>query len=576
MATSWFADHTPSESFPIYSRANCAEVFPDPVSPLTMDYSWPGAGDAGLRRWMFRFCVDPEELDDYQNVMFEVYNAYMFINASVSRLMGARMPGMTVEMIDAAYFGTETQMPDYVPREKDDDPALQEMAGQAALRFMTTTEIPPHVGRLREEVDRFVEERPDISKVDEVELLARLRVTAPLFEEIFEWHSEASTAAGVVLGALTAITMGLERPGLDARIAGAIGEIDSAAPSWALWELSRLVAESAELDAGFEAGIDGLVERLGQMGPASEELQEGLSRFSDEFGSRGPNEWEMRSPSWETAPDLVLTLIDRMRVSPATSSPEAGHQRARAASDQAIAEVRSALSESEEALGAFEAALVSTRIWTATRERTKTTIVKVVHEGRLAALEMGRRLASDGRLADPNHIFMLRDDELEVALAGPSLASECTRRDAQFNELADFEPPFVWEGEPPPLDSWPHPSETTRVAAAGAGETFVGLGGSAGSVTGRARVITDPLAGADLEPGDILVAPLTDPSWTPLFVPAAAVVVDVGGMMGHAVIVSRELGIPCVVAVVDGTRRIPDGATITVDGDSGTVTVESV
>ena len=114
MATNWFADHTPSTSFPIYSRANCAEVFPDPVSPLTQDYSWPGAGDEGLGRWMYRFTLDPSEVDEHSNVMFEVYNAYMFINVSVARLMGARMPGMTVEMVDMSWFGTDSQLSAYV------------------------------------------------------------------------------------------------------------------------------------------------------------------------------------------------------------------------------------------------------------------------------------------------------------------------------------------------------------------------------------------------------------------------------------------------------------------------------
>ena len=79
-----------------------------------------------------------------------------------------------------------------------------------------------------------------------------------------------------------------------------------------------------------------------------------------------------------------------------------------------------------------------------------------------------------------------------------------------------------------------------------------------------------------LEPGEILVAPLTDPSWTPLFVAAEGVVVDVGAVMSHAVIVSRELGIPCAVSVTDATRRIPDGALIEVDGSTGTVTILDV
>jgi pyruvate,water dikinase len=83
----------------------------------------------------------------------------------------------------------------------------------------------------------------------------------------------------------------------------------------------------------------------------------------------------------------------------------------------------------------------------------------------------------------------------------------------------------------------------------------------------------DPADAVDLEPGEVLVAPITDPAWTPLFLPSAAVVVDVGALMSHAVIVSRELGIPCVVSVENATERIPDGALVEVDGTAGTVTV---
>jgi rifampicin phosphotransferase len=92
-------------------------------------------------------------------------------------------------------------------------------------------------------------------------------------------------------------------------------------------------------------------------------------------------------------------------------------------------------------------------------------------------------------------------------------------------------------------------------------------------VEGRARVILDSNDPTDLDPGDILVAPITDPSWTPLFVPAAGVVVDVGAPLSHAIIVSRELGIPCVISATDATRRIPNGALIRVDGNTGAVTI---
>jgi pyruvate,water dikinase len=77
----------------------------------------------------------------------------------------------------------------------------------------------------------------------------------------------------------------------------------------------------------------------------------------------------------------------------------------------------------------------------------------------------------------------------------------------------------------------------------------------------------------DLQPGEILIAPFTDAAWTPLFIPAAGVVVETGGLLSHAAIVAREFGIPAVVAVKGATSVIQDGQTVTIDGAAGTVTL---
>jgi phosphoenolpyruvate synthase/pyruvate phosphate dikinase len=129
----------------------------------------------------------------------------------------------------------------------------------------------------------------------------------------------------------------------------------------------------------------------------------------------------------------------------------------------------------------------------------------------------------------------------------------------------------VFAGDVPPLSGWDRRDDALETVSSGT--TLPGIPGCPGVARGRARVILDPADPRSLEPGDVLVAPITDPAWTPLFVPAAAVVVDVGAQMSHAVIVSRELGIPCVVSVTDGTRRIADGAMVEVDGTAGTVKV---
>jgi phosphoenolpyruvate synthase/pyruvate phosphate dikinase len=124
----------------------------------------------------------------------------------------------------------------------------------------------------------------------------------------------------------------------------------------------------------------------------------------------------------------------------------------------------------------------------------------------------------------------------------------------------------------PPLSQYRHKGESDAKPA-GLGDVVQGVPGCPGHFTGRARVVTDPGDPGDLEPGDVLVAPLTDPAWTPLFMAVGAVVVNVGGQISHAIIVSRELGLPCVISATDATVRIPDGATIEVNGDTGAVTI---
>lgn len=103
-----------------------------------------------------------------------------------------------------------------------------------------------------------------------------------------------------------------------------------------------------------------------------------------------------------------------------------------------------------------------------------------------------------------------------------------------------------------------------------------GLGASPGVVAGKVRVLASPSEAGSLEPGEILVARMTSPDWVPLMRRAAAVVTDAGGMTSHAAIVSRELGIPCVVGTKDGTRRLPVGEVVTVDGTRGTITLGDV
>ena len=165
---------------------------------------------------------------------------------------------------------------------------------------------------------------------------------------------------------------------------------------------------------------------------------------------------------------------------------------------------------------------------------------------------------------------MLMVSEWEQLLDNKLDAQELiNRRKFESEKLASLEPPFIVNSIVPPIDEW-------RVRDAkdlSSTQIIKGQPGCAGTFKGRARVITDASEPGDLQPNDVLVARHTDPSWTPLFSAVSAVVVDVGATISHAVIVARELGVPCVTSATNATSLIPDGALIEVNGSSGTVTI---
>ena len=156
-----------------------------------------------------------------------------------------------------------------------------------------------------------------------------------------------------------------------------------------------------------------------------------------------------------------------------------------------------------------------------------------------------------------------------------SFAEVIAERAALARYLNDREPPMWFEGLIPDPQTWPLrrlPGE--RRDALPSGTQLSGIAVSGGVAAGPARVITDPADPRGLEPGEILVCALTDPSWTPLFLVAAAVACDTGAMQSHASIVARELGIPAVMSVPNITT-IADGTWLEVDGNTGTVRIRS-
>jgi phosphohistidine swiveling domain-containing protein len=224
--------------------------------------------------------------------------------------------------------------------------------------------------------------------------------------------------------------------------------------------------------------------------------------------------------------------------------------------------------------GQLAAAIGCSKAWLPGRERTKTNNIRVIHEMRMAMREIGRRMVELGVFDEIEDFGFVTKDEMPAFLADPSPDGHHGARAASRVHAPRTARAAVRLRRPHSAgpDTWPR-RDAPAADRLGAGDVLAGMSGCSGVAEGIARVVLDSNDPFALEPGDILIAPITDPSWTPLFVPAAGVVVDVGAPMSHAIIVSRELGIPCVISATGGTRRIPNGARVRVDGSTGVVTV---
>jgi rifampicin phosphotransferase len=578
----WMVETELSDRFPFYTRANVGEVFPDPVVPLTFSFGFNGPGglggaELGFRDAYFRIGVmEPSELPAEENVFLGVVGGYAYLNASALRLLGHRAPGMTAKDIDDSFFGDAPGVPPFEARPEDDRPDLTAKVGETFGWVLTTPDLP-EVREQERLVNRIRADRPDLASLSDRELLDHAwSLLEAHFRDLFAEHIFISFLATLPIGIISKVCEAVGQPTATLRLLAGLGDVESAAPSMAMWDLGRQVEASPALSAAFDGGHAGLDERLRAAAGDDASVARFVADFDEflvRYGSRGPNEWEARSPTWETEPDLALAAIDRMRVSPESAAPRA-HNEERAAERRQLGDaITAALAADPETQGQFAAALHAATVFMPGRERTKTNCIKLIQEARVALREWGRRMVEGGHFQVVQSYGMLTKEEQYAALDDTGgLHDELERREALYGEVSTLQEPFLFVGHPGAMTDYPRRDAVT-VHRLGAGDHLQGLPGCPGKATGRARVILDSHDPTALEPGDILVAPITDPSWTPLFVPAGAVVVDVGAPLSHAIIVSRELGIPCVVSATDATKKIPDGALIEVDGDTGPVVI---
>ena len=337
----------------------------------------------------------------------------------------------------------------------------------------------------------------------------------------------------------------------------------------ALWSLATAIKGDAESAALFRSRTpDALAQRYHAATlPAT--AQRGLERFLAEYGHRAVAEIDLGIARWSEDPRHILgVLTNYIKVEDADQAPDAVFARGAAAATAMIDTLAGRAARRSTLRGRIvRFALERARALVGLRELPKYYAIVILAAMRHQLSIVGAHLAAAGRLETADDVFFVSLAEAREALAGRDLRQLVVERRASYAlELNRRRVPRVL------LSDGTEP-EAELAAGAKADGALSGTPASAGRVTGVARVIIDPV-GAHIEPGEILVAPSTDPGWTPLFLTAGGLVMEMGGANSHGAVVAREYGIPAVVGVLNATGEITTGQRITVDGSAGTIVVE--
>jgi nucleoside-diphosphate-sugar epimerase/phosphohistidine swiveling domain-containing protein len=278
-------------------------------------------------------------------------------------------------------------------------------------------------------------------------------------------------------------------------------------------------------------------DRLDKLAVDAPEFHAAVFEELELIGHRGPAELEMLSTSYADDPELLVRMVARAMSAAPTPPPQHPRipLRAKPVARLATSQLRD-------------------------REARRDKVVRANWVLRGLLREYGRRMVDAGTFHTADDVFFLLVDELDALPA--DVAGLVERRRAEHRRLATVAPPTVFSG------NW-EPSITSSQALE-SGDTLRGVGVCGGRVRGRVRIVR-PETIDDLQPGEILVAEVTDVGYTAAFCYAAAVVTELGGPMSHAAVVAREFGFPCVVDVHGATKALPQGALVEVDGTSGEI-----
>jgi phosphohistidine swiveling domain-containing protein len=335
----------------------------------------------------------------------------------------------------------------------------------------------------------------------------------------------------------------------------------------ALWQVATVIRRNvAEADLVRTTPAQELA-AMYTTGTLPPRIQRELSAFLGKYGHRAVAEIDIGVPRWSEDPAHILgVLANYLRLDDPKHAPDAVFTTGAAEADALVATLTARARQRGRLRGLIVGfALDRARQLAGLRELPKYYFIVVLARLRRELALVGAELAARGVIAAPDDVFFLTLSEARLAVGGDDMRNLVRQRREEYaQEMRRRHVPRVLLSD----GTEPEAQLTTARKVDGA---LTGTPASSGSVTGQARVIMDPV-GAHLEPGEILVAPSTDPGWTPLFLTAGGLVMEMGGANSHGAVVAREYGIPAVVGVSGATNQLSTGQTITVDGTNGVIT----
>jgi len=336
----------------------------------------------------------------------------------------------------------------------------------------------------------------------------------------------------------------------------------------ALWDLSRQALENPALHQMLRA--PGCTLETLRASTQGRDFAAALERYLDQYGHRAPT-WTLLHPTWRENPAPVFKNL-REYLEPGTRNPRLEAEKLAAERNAAITSTRERLSGyPQPARERFEHVLQLAQMGMTLSEDHGVYIdFAVTARVRYVLLACGRRLVDIGSIAATEDVLFLHYDELRAALVAASPANHralVNQRRAAFEHFSAITPPDRLGVEPPPEEK----KEDQEKDCESEDGILRGTPCAPGTVRGSVRILRSMTDTDAIQPGEIMVATATNPSWTPLFNTIGAIVTQDGGKLSHGAVLAREYRIPAVLGVKDVIHRLSDGQRVEVDGSAGTI-----